>query len=193
MSHTLPRTASFWSFLLTIDQDLAQTTRKQGCACGGRLHQASYVRKPRGTPGQLPQPQCLRFSFCCDRDSCRKRATPPSVRFLGRKVFLGAVVILVAAMRQGPKPTRVRELSKRLGVDRRTIARWQVFWREIVPQTPFWKTARARLKPTDNDTPLPLSLLDAFVRRHAPCADWGNLLRFLAPLSLAGAFQINVS
>jgi len=73
--------------------------------------------------------------------------TPPSVRFLGRKVYLGAVVILISAMRQGPTPRRVRELSTLFGVDRATIARWQAFWRDHVPQTPVWKLARVRLVP----------------------------------------------
>jgi hypothetical protein len=27
-----------------------------------------------------------RFSFCCAVGGCRKRTTPPSLRFLGRKV-----------------------------------------------------------------------------------------------------------
>ncbi len=193
MYHNLPRAASFWAFLLTIDTDLAEATRKQACPCGGRLHEANYLRKPRGTPVQLPEPLRLRLSFCCDRDGCRKRATPPSVRFLGRTVFLGAIVILVSAMRQGLKPRRVRELATRFGVDRRTIARWQVFWREQFPQTPFWKTARARLEPADHETPVPRALLDAFVRRHAPCADWGRLLRFLAPISIPGALRIHIS
>ena len=55
MYHDLPRTARFWLFLLAVDQDLAETTRKQGCPCGGRLHCANYLRKPRGTPVQLPR------------------------------------------------------------------------------------------------------------------------------------------
>jgi hypothetical protein len=63
------------------------------------------------------------------------------------KVYLGAIVILISAMRHGPTPRRVRELSARFGADRRTIARWQVFWREHFPNTPFWKSARARLVP----------------------------------------------
>ncbi len=96
MYHDLPRSASFWSFLPTVDEDLAEEARKQGCPCGGRLHSANYQRKPRGTPYQLPEPQRLRLSFCCDCDGCRKRATPPSVRFLGRKVYLAAIVILVS-------------------------------------------------------------------------------------------------
>jgi len=65
------------------------------------------------------------------------------VRFLGRKVYLGAIVVLISAMRQGPTPRRVRELSERFGADETTIARWQTFWREHFPQTPFWKVARA--------------------------------------------------
>ncbi len=70
---------------------------------------------------------------------------PQSVRFLGRKVYLGAMVILIIAMRQRPTPRRVRELSTLFGADGATIARWQAFWRDHIPQTSFWKVARARL------------------------------------------------
>src|SRR3954449_8997127 len=125
MYHNLPSDARFWSFLVSVDEDLAQATRKQACPCGGRLHCANYPRKPRGGPDTLPEAYQLRFSFCCDRDGCRKRTTPPSVRFLGRKVYLAVVVILVAAMRHGPTPRRVRELSTHFGADRRTIARFR--------------------------------------------------------------------
>ena len=101
MYHELPPAVRFWPFLLAVDQDLAQTTRQKGCACGGRLHRANYPRKPRGAD-DLPPDYACRFSFCCACDGCRKRVTPPSVRFLGRKVYLFAVVVLVSAMRQGP-------------------------------------------------------------------------------------------
>ena len=187
MYHDLPRAARLWSVLLAIDQDLAEKTRKKACPCGGRLHCANYLRKPRGTPLQLPEPQRLRLSFCCDRDGCRKRVTPPSVRFLGPKVYLGVFVILISAMRQGPTPRRVRELSLRFGADRRTIARWQVLWREHFPQTPFWKLARARLTPVLEIVTLPYSLLDAFLTRHRRCRGWTLLLRFLSPITVPGA------
>jgi hypothetical protein len=193
MYHDLPRSASFWSFLLTVDEDLAEETRKQGCPCGGRLHSANYQRKPRGTPSQLPEPQRLRLSFCCDRDGCRKRATPRSVRFLGRKVYLAAIVILVSAMRQGPTPRRISELSKRFGADESTIARWQIFWREHFPQTPFWKVARAGLVTLGEIVSLPYSLVDTFLRRHPPCDGWTLLLRFLSPITAPGGLQIKVS
>ena len=63
---------------------------------------------------------------CCNQEGCRKRVTPPSVRFLGRKVYFAAVIILVAAMRQGPTPRRVQELRRLFGdLDARTIARWR--------------------------------------------------------------------
>src|SRR5208283_4581606 len=142
---------------------------------------------------QLPKEQRLRLSFCCDRDGCRKRATPPSVRFLGPKVYLAAIVIVVSTMRQGPTPRRVRELSRRFGADRRTIARWQVFWREHFPQTPFWKVARAHLVPVVEIVSPPYSLVDAFLLRHRICRGWTLLLRFLSPITVPGALRIEVS
>lgn len=194
MYQELLRLASFWSFLFTIDRDLAEATRQQACSCGGRLHCANYRRKPRGTPSQIPEPEeRIRFSFCCDRDGCRKRVTPPSVRFLGRKVYLGAIVILISAMRQGPSPHRVHKLSQLFGADQRTIARWQVFWRDHFPQTPFWKTARALLAPAINVAILPLSLLDAFLHGQDPWPGWERLLRFLSPITIPGALQIKLS
>ena len=193
MYHDLSRSASFWSFLLAVDDDLAGETRAKGCSCGGRLHSANYLRKPRGTPAQLPEPQRLRLSFCCDRDGCRKRATPPSVRFLGRKVYLGAIVILISAMRQGPTPRRVRELSERFGADASTIARWQIFWREHFPQTQFWKATRAGFITLGKIVDLPYSLVDAFLRRHPPRDGWTLLLKFLSPITVPGGLQIKVS
>jgi hypothetical protein len=183
MYHELPPAATFWPFLFSVDQDLAQSARQQCCSCGGRLHRADFPRKPRGAE-DLPQDYRYRFSFCCERDGCRKRVTPPSVRFLGRKVYLFAVVVLVSAMRQGLSPRRVHELSELFGADRRTIARWQVLWREHIPQTPFWRMARGRLAMPA--ATLPRSLLEAFLGRNDSCQQWGLLLRFLAPITITG-------
>jgi len=190
--HNLPCHASFWAFLFSIDRDLANSTRQQACPCGGRLHSAKYPRKPRGSDN-LPEEYGRRLSFCCERDGCRKRATPPSVRFLGRKVYLAAVVVLVAAMRQGPSPRRVRELSELFGADRQTIVRWQVFWQEHFPQTQFWKVARGRLPPGAAMICLPRSLLDVFLGQDQSDEDWGRLLRFLSPITITGGLAIVVS
>ena len=193
MYHELPRHASFWVFLFSIDQDLAEQARRKRCRCGGCLHRANYPRKPRGGGEDLPQEYDFRLSFCCEREGCRKRVTPPSVRFLGRKVYLGAVVVLVAAMRQGPSPRRVRELSRLFGADRHTIARWRVFWSEHFPQTPFWKAARGLLVPAVEIVALPFALLKAFLRGDDPAEEWGRLLRFLTPITIARGLAIVVS
>ncbi len=185
MYHFLPRHASFWTFLFEVDEDLAATARRKGCACGGRLHGANYPRKPRGGGGDLPKTYGYRLSFCCSRQGCRKRVTPPSVRFLGRKAYLAAVVVLVAAMRQGPTPRRVREMSAHFDVDRRTIVRWQRFWREHLPGTPFWKVRRARLVPPVDVTLLPLCLVKAFLEGADLREEWKRLLLFLSPLTTA--------
>jgi hypothetical protein len=183
---------SFWSFLISVDKDLAECARRQGCSCGGRLHRANYPRAPRSGLDHLPEDYRCRFSFCCDRDGCRRRVTPASVRFLGRKVYLGAIVILISAMRQGPTPRRARELSSVFGVDKTTIARWQAFWRDHVPKTPFWKMARARLVPVVEVVALPLSLVEAFGRTDDPLQDWVRLLRFLSPLSVSDSSRIKI-
>ena len=194
MYHDFRRTARFWDFLDEVDRDLADSARKEGCPCGGRLHTANYPRDPRGGPDDLPKTYKLRFSFCCDRDGCRKRVTPPSVRFLGRKVFLAAVVVLTCAMQQGPSPRRLRDLADLCGADPRTIARWQTFWRELFLLTHFWKIARARLVPVLDMGELPYSLLDAFLGSGGDLLQgWERLLRFLAPITIPGALKIEVA
>jgi hypothetical protein len=190
--HELLRSGSFWTFLLSIDKDLAERTRQKACSCGGRLHCANYPRAPRGGPGDLPEEYRYRFSFCCDREGCRKRVTPPSVRFLGRKVYLGAVVILISAMRQGPTPRRVRELSRLFGVDGATIARWQAYWRDHFSRTPFWKVARARLVPVVEIVSLPLSILEAFLRTADQRQGWARLLKFLSPITIRGGSILEI-
>jgi hypothetical protein len=115
------------------------------------------------------------------------------VRFLGPKVYLGAIVVLISAMRQGPSPRRVRELSIRSGADRRAIARWQAFWRDHVPRTPLWKEARARLVPVVEIVALPRSLVEAFRRTNDVYQDWARLLRSLSPLTIPDCPLIKIS
>jgi hypothetical protein len=73
------------------------------------------------------------------------------------------------------------------------MARWQVFWGERFPQSPFWKVARAGFVTFGEIVSLPYSLVDAFLRRHPPCEGWTHLLRFLAPITVTGGLQIKVS
>ncbi len=118
--------ARLYEVLAGIDADLAETARRAGCrVCGGVLHSACFPRKPRGGPGELPAGYDRRHSFCCAADGCRTRRTPPSVRFLGRKVYLGAVVVLATTLRHGLTRMRADRLRQLLGVDARTLERWR--------------------------------------------------------------------
>lgn len=150
-----------FELLFRIDEDAAERVRGQGCPCGGVLHSAVYPRKPRGGPPELAPEWCRRASFCCSQDGCRRRSTPPSVRFLGRKVFFGVVVLLVPILREGLTPARFRRLEEQLGVSRRTVLRWRRFWQEIFPASRQWSRVLAELVPVDRSR-LPGSLLAAF-------------------------------
>ena len=192
MHDSLLRDVGFWSFLLSIDWGLAKNAREKGCSCGGHLHAAHYFRNPRGGPDGLSKESCLRLSFCCGREGCRKRLTPQSVRFLGPKVYLLPVIFLAAAKRQGPSPRAMHELSALFSADRRTIARWQVLWCEQFPHTRFWKVERARFVPAFDVTILPLCLHQAFFTSDDLRGDWERLLCFLAPITIAGGLAVTV-
>jgi len=181
--------AKFHEQLLVFDRDLAASARatehaREGARCwlcGGALHSASYDRKPRGCPAGLGQEYAERFSFCCAVDGCRKRTTPESLRFLGRKVYLATVVTLISAMLLGTTPARLARLSMVPGIDRRTLARWRAWWRSTFSDGPFAAVAKAALVPPLDIAGLPVSLLDRF----AGGLDQKliALLRFLGPLT----------
>ena len=142
-----------------IDADLAAQVRETGCPhCGGRLDVADYPRAPRGVAG-LDASWDTRLSFCCAAEGCRRRATPPSVRFLGRKVYVGAVVVLATALQHGPTATSVTALSKLLGITRRTLVRWRRWWSMMFGASRFWESLRGRFVPAVDAAALPASAL----------------------------------
>lgn len=121
------------STLEAIDFDLADRTRKKRCPyCGGPLHVGNYWRNSSGPP-QLDPSRSLRFSFCCGNEGCRRRTTPPSVRFLGRRGYLGILVVLVSAMAEKLTGKWLKKLRKVFEINRRTILRWRRWWHEIFP------------------------------------------------------------
>ena len=46
MYHDLPRTARFWSFLLAVDQDLAEKPARKHVPAAAACTAANYPRKP---------------------------------------------------------------------------------------------------------------------------------------------------
>jgi hypothetical protein len=172
-----------------VDADLAEAERVKGCrhCSAGKLHRADYKRKPRGVPSWPEEPK--RISFCCDQEGCRRRHTPPSVRFLGRRVYGGVVAVLFPAMVAGLKPERVARIRQALGLklDRRTLERWRQWWLGRFVQSRFWKEARARFMPPLCPKTLPRSLCLSFAvaeRRDRLL----ELLRFLSPITTPQAW-----
>lgn len=162
-----------------VDQDLAEEAREGGCRdCGNKVHRADYERKPRGGPAEWDK----RHSFCCARDGCRRRLTPPSVRFLGRKVYVGVIVVLISAMQYGLKAKRVEALREALGIDIRTLRRWREWWLSTFIASPFWKQAKARFMSPLDERKMPLSLVNAFGQ---PARERVlKLLKFLSPITI---------
>jgi hypothetical protein len=172
-----------FQLLEKVDGDLLAEARSKGClVCGGKLHRSDYERKPRGGPQWD-----LRFSLCCAEEGCRRRQTPPSVRFMGRRVYAGLVVVLVSAMLHGLKPERVQSLREALGIDRRTLERWRQWWLITFVESSFWREARARFMPPLCHKTMPLSLCESFgVERRDRLLD---LLKFLAPITTPTAWK----
>jgi hypothetical protein len=164
--------------LTRIDEEFAATTRLQGCrACGGPLHVANYPRKPRGCPGAVQEEYSRRLSFTCGR--CDLRATSPSVRFAGRRVYLAVVLMLVSP----PGSASAHALNDRLRITAVTLKRWRRWWRETFPLTPFWQSVCERFMPPVTTGQLPQSLLERF-EASAMTDRLTQALRFIAPLSL---------
>jgi hypothetical protein len=170
----------FYVRLQQIDDQLAAEARVAGCRCGGRLHSARYPRKPRGGPGEIAAAFRSRHSFCCAREGCRRRVTPPSVRFFGRRVFFGPVFVVTSGLRGALSVLQWKRLREQVGVSLRTLKRWAAWWQRDFPGSRFWKAAQGLLAPPAPATSrLPGSLWARFTGDEEK--QLVATLRFLAP------------
>jgi hypothetical protein len=92
-------------------------------------------------------------------------------------------------MLHGTTPARLRRLSIVPGIDRRTLARWRIWWRSSFTEGTFAQLAKASFMPPVDIASLPASLLDRFAGTVAERLI--ALLRFLTPLT-AGAATMRV-
>lgn len=148
----------FFVFLERQDEQITERVRAERCPrCGGPLHRGDYERKPRGA---LIAPQgeesVTRFSLCCGREGCRRRATPPSLRFLGRRMYLGVVVIVASLVLQAT--AKAAELRRTTGVSARTAQRWLSWWRGMFVRAEVFVMLRAQLIGLSSED-LPASLV----------------------------------
>jgi hypothetical protein len=115
----------WWLLLSSIDSAIALAVQALGCThCQSRLDAAHFDRKVGGVASAADgASQHMRLSWCCSREGCRRRVTPPSVRFWGRLGYAGAVVLAMAA--EAPKTASGEELRRRVGCSRQSWARWR--------------------------------------------------------------------
>jgi hypothetical protein len=171
----------FFEGLTTIDAAIVARAAQEPCGdCGGPLYRGDYPRKPRG--GLLAiaaEAFGRRFSLCCGRDGCRHRATPPSVRFLGRRVYVGGIVVLASAVALAA--ATVSAAVRATGVPARTTRRWRHWWRGPFTTSGPFVDLSARLVPAPARQRLPVSILERLAGEGpAPIA---KLLAWLAPLT----------
>lgn len=157
LSHDWIADGKFLQLLDDEDGRVAAAVKAAGCPdCGGRLDQADYPRKPRGgdiaAAGEGIE---RRRSLCCARTGCRHRRTPPSLVFLGRRVYL-AIAVVVAAWRSATTGSPPR----------RTVGRWQA-WFATLRDTPWWTVQRARLwPPVAAVERLPAAIIERLLPSH---------------------------
>jgi len=169
-----------WELLTLIDIERARKVQAARCPhCGGRLDVSHYPRQPRGGPDWK-----VRYSYCCAREGCRRRCTPESVRFLGRRVYVGFVVVLITVMHHGVTAARARALAEHMGVDRRTLERWRQWWLNEFVRSRCWQALRAMFAVPPKETTLPWSLYVA-LRELWPDGLLATLDK-LAPMTTAG-------
>jgi len=133
--------------------------------CGGPLYRAYYERKPRGGPPDLDEAYGVRMSLCCGETGCRRRVLPPSVLFLGRRVYWGAVVLVVTALRQGQcHNATVKRLKALFGVTRPTLARWRGYFLDVFVHSLSWRRLCGHLMPPVDQHQLPGGLIDRFMK-----------------------------
>ena len=105
-----------------------------------------------------------------------------SVRFLGRRVHWGVIVVLATALCAGLSLRRGRQLSEQIGVPVRTIERWREWWLSDFTASPVWQALHGQFLPAVAHSDLPGEL----PRRALPTDEGGamvTVLRWLAPLS----------
>jgi hypothetical protein len=173
-------------WLVEIDEGICAQVVAGGCIlCGGPLHRSDYPRKPRGgVLAAIGEFFSTRFSLCCGRDGCRRRATPPSVRFLGRRVYLGVAVVMATILSRAARSPR--EVKRTTGIPSRTVSRWRSWWQTGFVESRVYQEQRGRFLPPLEIEALPGSLLERFAGAGVTAAT--ALLRtlgFLAPLTTA--------
>ena len=174
----------FHELLLKIDHSLAQDVLEAGCQyCEGNLHVGDYPRKPHGLTSQFRDIYAERLSFCCA--NCKKRNTPPSVRFFGRYWYVAPVLLLISAL---TRPINDKLIDKiyhffSINVFKSTIKRWRQWWHSVFALSTFWRQSKGIMPSTIADITLPIPRI--LMRLYGDVTEDSLLetLKFITPIS----------
>lgn len=179
--------ASFFVGLRRLDEEIAAKVRSRGCPwCGGVLHTANYPRRPRGLGFAVEGELAMRLSLCCGREGCRRRVTPPSVRFFGRRGYAAVAFLLVSTLLTERISEKVAgRIEFHIGVSLETLKRWRRWWRGEFVRSRFWQWARSMFSPTLSEQGVLASeIVDRFGGAGVAEAV-GRCLQFLSELTTA--------
>lgn len=163
MSHDHDLGGKFLAALGEVDEERARRVQLERCAhCGGPLDRADFPRKPRGELGEAAEAYQRRISLCCRNEGCRRRATPPSVRFLGRKLYFAALVVIASTIGRDAVLVGRGRMREVRGVPVRTVRRWLGWWQTAFALSAFWIEAKSLFAVPIAIEGLPASLLARF-------------------------------
>jgi hypothetical protein len=106
------------------------------------------------------------------------------VRFLGRKVYLGVIVVLITALHHGLTEQRRNRLIEHLDVPAQTLWRWRRWWREQFLASRCWQALAGQLIPPLATDRLPGALLERLTGR-ALAERLVELLMLISPVTTA--------
>lgn len=167
MWHGIWPDVKFFLTLFEVDKAIVEQVQAAGCPCGGRLHRADYTRKPRGLMADLDPAYSRRFSLCCSREGCRARTCPSSLRFLNRKVYAAALILLASVAYCQERVTinasqAATNVAEMFDVPRRTLRHWSTYFTTLLPAIEGFRAEQGRFMPPLDESLLPLTLLERF-------------------------------
>jgi len=172
----------FFGLLQEIDLDECRRVQALGCPdCAGPLDRNDHARKPRGLPFQHFDSNPRRLNLCCRH--CRAHNMPESVVYLGRRVYVGVVLVLASILVSGLTPRRLARVQAELGVSAQTVRRWRQWWQTGFVESRLWAQWRGSILPALDVLDLPNDLVGRFIRRQG-VSRLLALLRFLSPLTI---------
>jgi hypothetical protein len=101
---------------------------------------------------------------------------------MGRRVYWGCVILVAMTLRQNrPEGMSANKLIRLLGVSRKTLIRWAIYFREVFPFSAKWQRLRGRVSSSVRDSELPGALLRFFLlQSESPDKGLIACLHFLA-------------